>query len=235
LISIKEARRLRARRLKLAEQDHYERTRHSLIVRETDPLTGRAVEIEKGHLRPTPETEAKLRADPITRMIANETLSQARGQAASEIEEVWSRLVAGLWARASDLSATKGGGGGPSDRIARLHAQHYLPWAVYLGGTPGRPAIDGTPPHPPGPGNCPLALVLAIDVIIDGASLAECCRARGLRNGSASDLLVYALAVYTDLAGWETNRDEIAAFEARLGRRRSGRPVLLDAPTARHQ
>ncbi len=197
--------------IRAADQDHFERTRHSFV------LDG----VEHGYVKPTAATEARLRPDPIERMVANETLSRARGDAAAEIREIFERLVAGLWSRALDLSSSRGGGGlGPSDRIATLHATRYLPWAFYLGGEPAGPATSKHPGQQSRIGRCPPALVLAIDMVVEGRGLAECAADRAMHWTTAARLLSYALAVYADLAGWERNRDEVAAAEAWWRRRR---------------
>jgi hypothetical protein len=190
----------RRERLRDAEQDHFERTRHSLIV-EGHQL---------GHVKPTAETEAKLRADPIVRLIANETLTREQGRAAVEIRGIYERVAAGLLARTSD-PATRSAGTMPQmpERTALLHTQRYLPWARYLTGSP----LSG--------GRCPAALEVAIDVIIEGRALGQCDAARRWRNGTAGKLLTYALAVYTDMAGWERNRDAIATVEAWWRKRRA--------------
>lgn len=200
------AERRRRARLRAAEQDHFERTRHSLV------FDGR----ELGHVKPTAQTQAKLRADPIVRLVANETLSREQGRAAVEIRQVYERVAAGLLARTSD-PATRSSGGFPEmpERTALLHARRYLPWVHYLAGRPAAAAEA----RPAGAARCPAALAVAIDVAIDGRSLAQCDAARRWRNGTAAKLLAYALAVYADLAGWERSREMIAAFEAWWGRR----------------
>jgi hypothetical protein len=63
--------------------------------------------------------------------------------------------------------------------------------------------------------------------VIEGRPLARCDASRHWRNGTAAKLLVYGLAVYTDLVGWERNRDAIAAFEAWWAGRRRRRPDAL--------
>src|SRR5262249_7702837 len=114
----------RRERRTAAEADHLERTRHSVVVHGH----------ELGFVRPTAETEARLRPDPIVRLVANETLTREQGRAAVEIREIYERVAAGLLARAGDLvSRAKGGRLEMPERIAVLHAQRYLPWAHYLG------------------------------------------------------------------------------------------------------
>ncbi|HZB90760.1 MAG TPA: hypothetical protein VE397_04910 [Stellaceae bacterium] len=197
--------RRRARR-DASARDHFDRTRHSLV------LGG----VEIGYVKPTAETEAKLRPDPIVRLVANETLTREQGRAAVEIRTIYERLSAGLLARTSD-PANRSPGTRPNlpERIALLHSQRYLPWARLLGGAAAEPSRAA----PAQQGRCPEALEVAIAVIIDGATLAQCDRARHWRNGTSAQLLVYALALYTDLAGWERNRDMLAAFEATRAKR----------------
>jgi hypothetical protein len=202
----------RRQRRRAAEQDHFERTRHSVV------LGG----YELGHVKPTAETEARLRPDPIARMVANETLTREQGRAAVEIRDIFERLAAGLLAHTGDLAARTGRGGSPEmpERLALLHAQRYLPWAHYLGGRAAEAAQGALPARPAVQGKCPAALEVAIDVLIDSQPLARCDAARRWRNGTAAKVLAYALAVYTDMAGWERNRDMIAAFEAAWRRRK---------------
>ncbi|HUC64608.1 MAG TPA: hypothetical protein VMA53_04210 [Stellaceae bacterium] len=190
------AERQRRTRRAADERDHFERTRHSLV------FDGH----ELGYVKPTAETAAKLRPDPIVRLVANETLTREQGRAAVEIRMIFERVAAGLLARTSD-PANRSPGTRPEipERIALLHAQRYIPWARYLGGNATSPAQRG---------RCAPALEIATEVVIDGATLAQCDRRRRWRNGTGAKLLVYALSVYTDRAGWERNRDMIAAFEA---------------------
>lgn len=211
--------RRRARRDAI-ERDHVERTRHSLV------LGG----VEIGYVKPTAETEAKLRRDPIVRLVANETLTREQGRAAVEIRTIYERLSAGLLARTSD-PANRSPGTRPNlpERIALLHSQRYLPWARILGGAAADPA-HGAPAQQ---GRCPEALEVAIAVVIDGSTLAQCDGARRWRNGTAAQLLLYALALYADFAGWERNRDVLAAFEAGWAKRARGRRRVsagIDAP-----
>jgi len=193
----------RRERLRAAEQDHFERTRTSLV------LDG----YELGHVKPTAETQAKLRADTIVRLVGNKTLTDEQGRAAVEIRDVYERVAAGLLARTSD-PAMRSSGTMPQmpERTALLHAQRYLPWARYLAGG-----------AQPSRGRCAAALEITIDVLIEGLSLTQCDRARRWRNGTAVKLFVYALSVYADLAGWERNREAIAAFEAWWKERRDAR------------
>lgn len=195
-----------------AAQDHFERTRHSFI------LQGH----ELGHVKPTAETEARLRPDPLVRLIANQTLTREQGRAAVEIREIYERVAAGLLAHTSDPARRSSRGRAEMpERIALLHVQRYLPWAHYLGGRAVEPAASARPQRPARRGRCPAALEVAIDVLIDGRALADGDAARRWRNGTAAKLLVYALAVYADMAGWEQNRQTIAAFEAWWAGRRA--------------
>jgi hypothetical protein len=99
------------------------------------------------------------------------------------------------------------------ERIALVHAQRYLPWAHRLAGRAAETTIGAPPARPAGQGRCPAAPEVAIDVLVDGSSLGDCDRQRRWRNGTAAKLLADALGVYADMAGWEQNRDAIAAFE----------------------
>jgi len=198
----------RRERRAAAAQDHFERTRHSVV------YDGR----ELGLVRPTAETEARLRPDPIVRLVANETLSREQGRAAVEIREIYERVAAGLLARAGDLGApTSGGRPEMPERIALLHARRYRPWAIYLAGRRGGPSGAAA-------GRCPPALEVAIGVVVESRSLAHCDAAQQWRNGTAAKLLAYALAVYADMAGWESNRARLAAFEEWWDKRRRRQP-----------
>lgn len=199
--ALAQAEKRRRQRLQSSERDHWERTRRSLV------LAGQ----ELGQIEPTAETEAKLRPDPIVRLVANETLTREQGRAAVEIRTIYERVAAGLLARTSD-PANRSPGTRPEmpERIALLHATRYLPWVRYLAGppAPARGAGFG------GQARCPEALEVAVAVAIEGASLASADRARRWRNGTAARVLAYALALYADAAGWERSRETIAAFEA---------------------
>ena len=176
------------------EQDHYERTRHSLI------YEGH----ELWYVKPTAQTQAKLRQDPLVRLVAHETLTKEQGRAGLEIRHVYFAVVSALLPRAAPMERISHSRSLLDSRVDVLHARNYLPWARYLGGDPERRAK----------GRCPIALVVAIDVLIDGATLSRADALHGLRHGTSGRLLDYALLVYVDLAGWERNRGRIAAFEA---------------------
>ena len=231
------AQRRRAR-IAAADQDHFDRTRHSFV------YGG----MELGYVKPTAETAARLRPDPIVRLVANETLTREQGKAAVEIRQVFERIAAGLLSRSHDPAGASGGAHRTevSDRIATLHATRYLPWARYLGGDQenGEDALNKARERLSEArrlrlhdriasaeaelvlgqmmiaGRCRPALEVAIEVLIDGCSLAECDAARRWRRGTATTVLTYALAVYADRAGWENSRKAIAAFEALWARRR---------------
>jgi hypothetical protein len=200
----------RRARLAANERDHQERLRRSLLI------AGH----ELGHVKPTAETEAKLRPDPIVRLVANETLTREQGRAALEIRMIHERLAAELRARVSnpELRGPRGFFG-VNEFIALLHAERYLPWVRHLAGRgateePEAGPLKGLPVKPARAGRCPEALDIAIEVAVDHRSLRECDAARHWRNGISAKLLAYALAVYADFAGWERGRDAIAAFEA---------------------
>ena len=224
-------------RIAAADQDHYDRTRHSFI------YEGQ----ELGYVKPTAETQARLRPDPIARLVANETLTREQGRAALEIRIVYERIAAGLLSRSRDLAgASSGHRTEVSDHIAVLHATRYLPWARYLGGDQenGESALRQARERLAEArrlrlhdriasaeaeivlaqmtiaGRCRPALEMTIDTLIDGCSLAECDAARRWRRGTATTVLAYALAVYADRAGWENSRAAIAEFEAGWARRR---------------
>lgn len=197
-----------------AEQDHFERTRHSMVMETFNPATGRREFVEIGHVKPTGATQAKLRQNPVARMLDKGSLSREQATAAFEIAEVYTSVTAKLMARAA--TGERVGGAAPlhDTRIDKLHAANYLPWARYLGGHPATDKLE------PIPARCPTALELSIDVVVDGVTLAECEKNRKWRHGTAALFLRYALAVYADLAGWERNRDLMAEFERQFTRGR---------------
>lgn len=188
-----------------AEQDHFERTRHSFV------YCGE----ELGHVKPTAATEKKLRQNPVARMHSSGSLSGEQAKAALEIAQIYHAVVAQLMARAA--TGERVGGAAPlhDTRIDKLHAANYLPWARYLGGHPATDKLE------PIRARCPTALELSIDVVVDGVTLAECEKNRKWRHGTAALFLRYALAVYADLAGWERNRDLMAEFERQFPARRA--------------
>jgi hypothetical protein len=76
---------------------------------------------EVGRVLPTRATEARLRPDPIVRLVASERLTRERGHAAVEIRHIYERISGGLLARATDLNRAGGMGiGGISGHIATL-------------------------------------------------------------------------------------------------------------------
>ncbi|HWI27847.1 MAG TPA: hypothetical protein VN668_12820 [Stellaceae bacterium] len=211
---------LRRARLAALERDHFERTRHSLL------LGGH----ELGHVKATAETEARLRPDPIARLVANETLTAEQGRAAVEIRMIFERISAALLARAGNLELRgPRGSSSVAERVALLHARRYLPWARYLAGQPAEEppragAWSRLGMKPSKSGRCAEALEIAIEVVIDQRSLGQCDAGRHWRNGTAGKLLAYALAVYADIAGWERGGAAIAAFEAWWVKRQARKP-----------
>lgn len=208
----------RAARLKKLAQDHYERTRHSFVVDGN----------ELGFVKPTRETKAKLSADPLSRMLAKGSLTQEQVRAALEIREIYQALSAGLFARAHMAERTGRTRYEIGERIAHLHAGRYLPWAEYLAGRAANPPANThaarLPATEPRFGTCPVAVEIAIDIVIDGKSLAEIEQERRWRHGMAGEILRYALAVYTQRAGWERNGELISAFEAKWQRKKTRPP-----------
>lgn len=187
----------RRERLRAADQDHFERTRHSFIY----------AGAELGYIKPTAETEERLRPDPIARLVANETLTREHGKAAVEIREIFERIGGALFGRASDLAErSRGARREPSDRISTLHARLYLPWARHLGGWPTG-LVEAIP------GRCPPALEVAIECGVFGVAPRAVDRRERWGSDTAAALLRYALMVYCDLAGWDRARAQIAAIE----------------------
>lgn len=211
----------RAARLKKLAEDHYERTRRSFI------LDGQ----ELGFVKPTAETQGKLGADPLARLLAKGSLTEEQVRAGLEIRDIYRMVSAGLFARAAPVERTGRSRSPVSERLAHLHRDRYLPWAAYLGGSANAPAVQAGTIELPGRaarhGTLPVAVEITIDIVIDGKSLAEVECERRWRHAMAGEILRYALAVYSQLAGWERNGALIAAFEAKWRRRRerAGPPV----------
>jgi len=187
-----------------ANADEYERTRHSNV------FEG----MELGFVRPTAQTESKLRRDPVDTLSSNGRISKAQVKAAQEIRLIYETLVCSMLARASSPERVGGGRGQMPGHIADLHMEHYLPWAYYLGGRPyGAHPLKDKFMKIPKRGRCRPALESAISVVVDGLTLAACETLNGWRHGFASEVIDYALAVYSEFAGWEQHKDKINEFE----------------------
>jgi hypothetical protein len=198
--------------------DEYERTRHSFIYEG----------VELGFVRATRATEQRLRPDPISRLLANETITKDQARAGVEIRTIYESIVSSMLARSGNAERVARGAGGMPEYIATIHATRYLPWAYYLGGRPHcgreRLPVGGESRYAKigGHGRCRLALEIAIAVIVEGASIAEVDASMGWgKHSKASKYIRYTLALYSDIAGWEQNRDEIADFEMTFGRRKA--------------
>lgn len=190
----------------LANLDEYERTRLSYI------YNG----VELGTIRPTAATEGRLKPDPLTRLLNNDTITKDQHRSALEIAEIYGCLTSSMLARAGNAERVARGVGGVSERLASLHADYYLPWAYYLGGRPvsATPKVKDHYAKVAKDGRCRPALEIAIDVAADGLSLSEVDARRHWRHGTAKEFARYAFALYSDLRGWEQNRELIASFEA---------------------
>lgn len=213
----------RRRRIRLAEQDHYERTRID------DPRVNDSLH---RNCKPTRETGDKLRPDPVNRMLASGGLSQAQGWAAGQIHAVYVAVSGSLLARAGTGEGGDRGRSEMADKIVRWHRDNYLPWTHYLGGAAEEQGLwikgEWHPGRSARAARCPVALELAIDVVVEGKPLPEVEREqRWRKHGTAAEYLRYSLAVYADLAGWEDNAALIGAFEARLPRRRGPYNIVI--------
>lgn len=175
--------------IRLEDADHFDRTRVG------------------ERLRPTRQTEARLLRCPVATLVESGALSVEQGRASEEIHEVYVGILGGLLSHAALSERKERGKGDMAERLADRHANHYLPWATYLGGrSPFRdlPAVIGT---------CQPALELTIDVVIDGATLAGCAAKFHCHHSFAREMLRYSLSVYAGIAGWEDNRQAVTAFE----------------------
>lgn len=184
------------------------------------------------------EPEAELKPDPIDRLVANRTLTPAQGRAAGEIRFIREYTAGAPPAGAEDPGA-RGSRGffGIAEWVAMLHAQRYLPWVGYLaeratrGSAPGEGSV-ALAASSAREGRCEAALDIAIAFVIEGKTLRECDTVRRWRSGTASKLLAYALAVYADIAGWESRRDAIFKFEAWWSERRLRAQARVAPPTS---
>ena len=148
-------------------QDHYERTRLRHM------------------LKPTRETQRKLRPDILARLLASKHITAGQARSGIEIRTVYSYVAAGLLARS----------GWPTDRLARSpsdcstpavlidYRDHYLPWAQFL--ARHRPMLE-----------------ITIDLVVDEWTANAIDRARHWRHGTAQEMLVNALALYARNAGY---------------------------------
>jgi hypothetical protein len=166
-------------------------------------------------LQPTRQTETRLRPDVLNRMLKSGSLTTQQGWAADQIHAVYTAVLAGLLAKAGMAERRSPGKTELAEKLAEWRKDHYIPWTDYLGGH----AQDDR--RPARLGKCREALQLAIEVVIDGRSLEECEQMFGWRRkGTAGEVLRYALAVYSDIAGWERNGEMMMAFEEKWNRPR---------------
>lgn len=221
-----DALKLRNRRVMLADaaEDEYQRTRHSVMVELVNPRTGRIEPTELGFVKPTIQTERKLRPNPITRMVASKSLTEAQGRAAIEIGEIYEAVTSSLLARASKYERVDGGRQDTVSRSDTRHATRYLPWAEYLGGAfEQKPLITASgviAGRPATQGRCPIALVLTIDIVVDGKSISECeAERRWFDKRSGTEMISYSLGLYAQMAGWEDHHKLIEAFEQKWRKR----------------
>ena len=151
---------------------------------------------------PTPQTRARLRADPLLRLVRSGRLGPEHLAAAEEIRAIFEALTARLGARAIDLAATSSSGRRrgrfvqPFERMRedlfRRYRRIYRPWALEVRRMRRGQGID------------PLALVL--DIVIEGRPLGAAVARIGRRRQEALDQIVEALRaaleLYARRAGW---------------------------------
>ena len=83
-------------------------------------------------VKPTAETLAKLKPDALREMQRSGHLGETEMRAAQEISEVWVAITSGNWARAQAFDDARGGSGLIPERLARAHAERFLPWAATI-------------------------------------------------------------------------------------------------------
>ena len=93
---------------------------------------GRVSAIDREVVGPTPETLAKLQADPFNVLVILGMLDTAQRDAGLEIRAIWYAITGRLMAKCGERSPTRGGDG-MSEKLAQAHALVYLPWARYWG------------------------------------------------------------------------------------------------------
>ena len=77
---------------------------------------------------PTPETKAKLEADPLRMMVEKGLIDSAGERAANEIAAVFYSVCRGVMRHAKPLGPYTPGIFEMADEIAEAHALRYLPW-----------------------------------------------------------------------------------------------------------
>lgn len=165
----------------------------------------------RGEVAPTEQTKARLRPDPLRRLMLNGFLDQWHVQAADEIREVYEALVSSMWARAAGMDRSGGGGGRryvpPIERlrgrILDRYQRHYLPWA-----NEWSDAWWGTCSIARGPTSAPHLTVMqvVISITVDGWTLKECAHElRPMRTEVAleavKDMLLVGVEDYGIRAG----------------------------------
>lgn len=153
-----------ARRIRVDAQDHFERTRLRDLI------------------KPTRETLAKSRPDPLEWLHAKAYIGDEERDAGLEIRLVYAGLCGATLSRSGWTFNEARRRPGPIDQAPaskwmRLHHEHWLPWARDL--DQRRPMLE-----------------ITIDTIIDEYSFGEIDRRHRWKNGKAQDLVVEALGLY---------------------------------------
>jgi hypothetical protein len=155
-----------ARQIRKDAQDHFERTRLCDLI------------------KPTRETEAKLRPDPLEWLHAKQHIGDAERDAGLEIRAVYAAICGAVMSRSGfPTDRQPGRSGGMSSWIAQLYTDHWKPWADELADQ--RPMLE-----------------ITIDALIDEHSFNSIDRRYHWKNGKAQELVVEALELYAVL----TNR-----------------------------
>lgn len=144
---------------------------------------------QNARIKPTRQTVQKLEPDPLTTLHDRGSISDAQRDAALEIRQAYTE-VAGLAMMRSlryDGALTQPGSAFATAQEHATHAQIqrrqvYAAWAKRC---------------------APDAVSVTIDVVVDAHSLRQVDAERRWRSGTASAVLVGALALYARLAGSE--------------------------------
>lgn len=138
--------------------------------------------------RATRETLAKLRPDPVWRMLSSGQILKEHEMAVAEIREAFAFITDPVALRVSNpsnptrLPRTTPAFERETERLVRLK-RRYLDWVDRLG-------RQGLPIWP------------VFDVAIDELSCRRVDRLRRKRNGTTKRLLIQTLDLYCEMAGW---------------------------------
>lgn len=159
-----------ARRIRKDDQDHFERTR---------PLGKQGTDV-----RPTRETELRLRPDPLVWLYDRKHIGGEERDAGLEIRAIYAAICGAVMSRSGfPTDRQPGRGGGMPSWLAERYTDRWKPWADDLANR--RPMLE-----------------ITIDTLIDERSFGEVDTAHRWKHGKAQNLVVEALGLYALL----TNR-----------------------------